>query len=163
MRPIDFVFLGVLVLALIPIIVFDLRERRIPNIFNGLLAALGLARTAMEAPHLSSIAIALGQGAATLAVLYGTAWLMRRVRPDARIGGGDIKFIAAASFWVGFSGALMVLVVASLAAVVFAVAAAPFSGGVRWRELKPFAPMLAIGMLLITVMTFMLPPGSPAS
>ncbi len=44
MAGLDFIFLGLLVLLLLPIVLIDLRESRIPNICNLALAAGGLVQ-----------------------------------------------------------------------------------------------------------------------
>ena len=86
-------------------------------------------------------------------LLAGTAWLMQRINRNARIGWGDLKFLTAASLWVGLQGALIVLILASLVALLATLAMAPWRG-VRWREMRPFGPALAVGLLAVTVTVF---------
>jgi leader peptidase (prepilin peptidase)/N-methyltransferase len=153
MNGLDFIALGVLVLLLLPITLIDLRESRIPNICNLALAAAGLCQAMIRAPELMTLAVALAQAALTFLVLAGTAWLMQRIDRNARIGWGDLKFLTAASLWVGVQGALIVLVLASILALAASLALAPWRG-VRLREMQPFGPALALGLLVVTTTLF---------
>lgn len=153
MRPLDIVFTGLLILVLIPIVATDLRERRIPNWLNLALGLLGLAHVALRSPTLPAVAGALATAIACGALLLGTVWLLSRLDPRAVFGLGDIKFLVAASFWVGLQGSVAVLIVACLASIVAALAAAPWRG-LRLRERQAFAPMLAIGLLVVSVASF---------
>lgn len=153
MAGLDFIALGLLVLLLLPIVLIDLRENRIPNLCNLALGLVGLGQALIRAPELATLAVALAQAAVTFLLLAGTAWLMQKVDRHARIGWGDLKFLTAASLWVGVQGSLIVLVVASLVALLATLAAAPWRG-VRWREMRPFGPALAVGLLAVTVTVF---------
>lgn len=153
MRPLDTVFLGLMLAVLVPIVASDLRQRRIPNTLNLTLGALGLAHTALRAPQPMAIALALGGAVITLVVLLGMRALMRLLDRRAVFGLGDVKFLVAASLWVGVQGSVAVMLVASLAAIAAALAAAPWRG-LRLREAMPFAPMLAIGLLAVSLAGF---------
>lgn len=153
MDGLDFIAIGVLLLLLLPIVLIDLRESRIPNICNLALAAGGLAQALVRSPRLDTLGIALAQAVLTFFVLAGTAWLMQRIDRNARIGWGDLKFLTAASLWVGVQGSLAVLLLASLVALLATLAMAPWRG-VKWREMRPFGPALAVGLLAVTVTVF---------
>jgi leader peptidase (prepilin peptidase)/N-methyltransferase len=153
MDGLEFIAIGVLLLLLLPIVLIDLRESRIPNICNLALAAGGLAQALVRSPRLETFGIALAQAVLTFLVLAGTAWLMQRIDRNARIGWGDLKFLTAASLWVGVQGSLVVLVLASVVALVATLALSPWRG-VQWREMRPFGPALALGLLVVTVTVF---------
>lgn len=153
MDGLEFIAIGVLLLLLLPIVLIDLRESRIPNICNLALALGGLAQALVRSPRLETLGIALAQAVLTFLVLAGTAWLMQRINRNARIGWGDLKFLTAASLWVGVQGSLMVLVLASVVALLATLAMAPWRG-VKWREMRPFGPALAVGLLAVTVTVF---------
>ncbi|WP_051248762.1 MULTISPECIES: A24 family peptidase [Inquilinus] len=153
MAGLDFIFLGLLVLLLLPIVLIDLRESRIPNVCNLALAAGGLAQALVRSPTLQTLGLSLGVAVLTFLLLAGTAWLMQKIDRHARIGWGDLKFLTAASLWVGLQGSLIVLIVASLVALLATLAMAPWRG-VRWREMRPFGPALAVGLLAVTVTVF---------
>ncbi|MGO1074262.1 prepilin peptidase [Inquilinus sp. CA228] len=149
----DFIFLGLLVLLLLPIVLIDLRESRIPNICNLALAAGGLVQALVRSPTLKTLGLSLGVAVLTFVLLAGTAWLMQKIDRHARIGWGDLKFLTAASLWVGLQGSLIVLIVASVVALLATLAMAPWRG-VKWREMRPFGPALAVGLLAVTVTVF---------
>jgi leader peptidase (prepilin peptidase)/N-methyltransferase len=153
MAGLDFIALGLLVLLLLPIVLIDLRESRIPNICNLALGACGLAQALTRSPTLQTLGFSLAAAAVTFLLLAGTAWLMQKIDRNARIGWGDLKFLTAASLWVGVQGSLIVLVLASLVALVATLALAPWRG-VKWREMRPFGPALALGLLVVTVTVF---------
>lgn len=153
MNGVDFIFLGLLVLLLLPIVLIDLRESRIPNICNLALAAGGLAQALVRSPTLKTLGLSLGIAVLTFVLLAGTAWLMQKIDRHARIGWGDLKFLTAASLWVGLQGSLIVLILASVVALVATLIMAPWRG-VKWREMRPFGPALAVGLLAVTVTVF---------
>jgi leader peptidase (prepilin peptidase)/N-methyltransferase len=153
MAGLDFIFLGLLVLLLLPIVLIDLRESRIPNICNLALAVGGLAQALVRSPTLQTLGLSLGVAVLTFALLAGTAWVMQKIDRHARIGWGDLKFLTAASLWVGLQGSLVVLILASLVALLATLAMAPWRG-VKWREMRPFGPALAVGLLAVTVTVF---------
>jgi leader peptidase (prepilin peptidase)/N-methyltransferase len=153
MAGLDFIFLGLLVLLLLPIVLIDLRESRIPNICNLALAAGGLAQALVRSPTLQTLGLSLGVAALTFLLLAGTAWVMQKIDRNARIGWGDLKFLTAASLWVGLQGSLVVLILASVVALIATLALAPWRG-VKWREMRPFGPALALGLLVVTVTVF---------
>lgn len=149
----DFIALGLLVLLLLPIVLIDLRESRIPNVWNLALGVVGLGQAVARAPELMTLAVALTQGAITFLMLGGIAWLIQKVDHNARIGWGDLKFLTAASLWVGVQGSLIVLVLACLVELVPKLALSPWRG-MKWREMRPFGPALAVGLLAVTVTVF---------
>ncbi len=149
MTPLNAIFLGLLILMMIPVVVIDLRERRIPNMINLAIALVGLVHAVWQDPRWITPAIMLGQAALVLVVLVGTTSVMRLVSPRSKIGWGDLKFLAAASLWVGLDGAVFVLLLASAGQILVAVAMAPWRG-LDLRELRPFGPMLAGGLVIVT-------------
>jgi len=153
MDGLEFIAIGILLLLLLPIVLIDLRESRIPNICNAALALGGLAQALVRSPRPETLVIALAQAVLTFVVLAGTAWLMQRIDRNARIGWGDLKFLTAASLWVGVQGSLVVLVLASVMALITTLALSPWHG-MKWREMRPFGPALALGLLVVTVTIF---------
>ncbi|WP_369058271.1 A24 family peptidase [Caulobacter sp. 73W] len=150
----DLLALGALVLALLPIVHFDLTQTRIPNLANLALAATGLGIHLITAPDWRTLAFDGGRIVGVAVVLVGIGWLVARWRPNARIGAGDIKFLMAASPWVGFVGAFYVFALASGILVVFSLtqaALAPATGD--WWRPRPFGPMLCIALVLIFLLT----------
>jgi leader peptidase (prepilin peptidase)/N-methyltransferase len=136
--------LGVLVLLLIPVVAVDLRERRIPDPCNLALAACGLAYAALRQPDALAWTLVQAGLAAGLVALAG--------RFARGLGGGDAKFMVAASLWVGLEGVALVLLLAGLALLAEAGARRALAGA-GWTQARPFGPMLA-GALLATAALF---------
>ena len=148
MTPIQIIAAGVLILILVPIIAIDIRERRIPNSLNALLAITGLAFRAIGAPSVSALLASLIPPIAILLLFLGLIATMKLLKRPGTLGLGDVKFLAAASIWVGFVGSTLVFVLASVLALAFTLARAP------WRQLDlraaiPFSPFLAASLALI--------------
>lgn len=148
MSGLEIIAAGVLVLLLMPIILFDVRERRIPNGLNAGLAVTGLAFRAVTAPSWTAWFMSLLAPFAIIAMFLSLITVMKLLRRPGTLGLGDVKFLAAASIWVGFVGTTLVFVLASLLALLFTLARAP------WRKLDlkaaiPFGPFLAVSLALI--------------
>ncbi|MDG2520736.1 A24 family peptidase [Caulobacter segnis] len=150
----DLVALGVLVITLLPIVHFDLTQTRIPNLANLALGLVGLGVHLIAAPDWRALALDAARIVGVFAVFAGTGWMVARWRPNARIGGGDIKFLMAAAPWVGFAGTFYVFALACgilLAVSVSQAAFAPATGDL-WRP-RPFGPMLCVALVLIFLLT----------
>jgi leader peptidase (prepilin peptidase)/N-methyltransferase len=148
MSAIEIIAAGLLILLLVPITLFDLRMRRIPNSLNVMLAATGLGFRLLTAPGWQAMLGSLLAPIAIIAMFLTLIGVMKLLRRRGTLGLGDVKFLAAASIWVGFVGTTLVFVFASLLALLFTLARAP------WRRLDfkaaiPFGPFLAISLALI--------------
>jgi len=64
------------------------------------------------------------------------------------MGGGDIKLMAAAGFWLGFPGVLYALFAGALAGSVFGLILI-LSGRKKRKDPIPFGPFLVLGFLLV--------------
>lgn len=148
MTPIEIVAAGTLLLLLPPVILIDLRERRIPNLLNALLAATGLAFVMFTAPSWRAVLTALAAPLAVLTMFLALIWVMKLLRRRGTLGLGDVKFLAAASIWVGFVGTTLVFVVASLLALIFTLARAPWRR-IDFKTAIPFGPFLAVSLALV--------------
>jgi leader peptidase (prepilin peptidase)/N-methyltransferase len=146
-------FLGVLILLMIPVVVIDLRERRIPNWLNLAIAASGIVHGMWHDPSWRALGLMLFQAGLVTLLLIGTTVVLRMLSRGARIGWGDLKFLAAAALWVGMDGAVIVLLLASIGQLLVALAMAPWRG-LRLREMQPFGPMLAGGLIVVAIGLF---------
>ncbi|WP_076865369.1 prepilin peptidase [Bradyrhizobium mercantei] len=138
---------GALCVLCCAVALIDLRHGIIPDGLNLAIAALGLANVVITdgtSAAFSAMAIA-----GLVGILF---WLLQRlyfaVRHVDGLGLGDVKFLAAASIWVGAIGIPTLLLIAALAALGVA-------GGLQLagREMKrqtsiPFGPFLALGLLV---------------
>jgi leader peptidase (prepilin peptidase) / N-methyltransferase len=124
----------------------DIRHGIIPDWLNLSIAGLGIVQSATNDGLLVG-AQALCEGI----IIGGVFYLLQRfylaLRKVRGLGLGDVKFIGAAGIWIGFTGIPVLLLVASLTALVTA--------GTMWltgrtmtsQTAMPFGPFLAIGLL----------------
>ncbi|HWK35009.1 A24 family peptidase, partial [Sphingomonas sp.] len=103
---------------------------------------------AISAPSWSAWLHALVPPLAVIALFLTLIAVMKWLRRPGTLGMGDVKFLAAASIWVGFVGSTGVFVVASLLALAFTVARAPWRTP-DFRAALPFSPFLAAGLALV--------------
>lgn len=124
----------------------DLRRRIIPDLLNLALLGLGLAVAAWADPDPPALVGRLAE----VALAFGLFWALRalhaRLRGRIGLGLGDVKFIAAATAWIGLVGLPLLILTASLAALA-GVLVAHLSGGRVDRATRlPFGPFLALGL-----------------
>lgn len=126
-----------LLAALIVAAVIDLRARRIPNWLTATLAIGGLAAAVTwQGALVNWWQAALG---AVVGLLVNWPLFALRIR-----GGGDVKLFAAVGTWVGPVSIIVVFVLATLVAMVVAIAQA-----VAHRRLRPVmrsTAELAVGL-----------------
>lgn len=142
---------GALGMLCCAVALIDLRHGIIPNWLNLAVAALGLANVVI-----TEDATAAFRAMASAALVGVVFFLLQRLyfalrRVDG-LGLGDVKFLAAATIWVGALAIPTLLLIAALAALGVA-------GGLQLagREMKrqtsiPFGPFLALGLLLTPVL-----------
>jgi leader peptidase (prepilin peptidase) / N-methyltransferase len=134
-----------LTLVLVVIAEIDARTRRIPDLLSlpligaGLIAAYRLPLLPIQ-HHL----IGAGVGFALFA-LVGELYF-RRTGTDG-LGLGDAKLFAAAGAWLGWQGLPMVLLIAALGGLAFAVV----RGRTDRRAALAFGPWLALGFWAVWV------------
>jgi leader peptidase (prepilin peptidase) / N-methyltransferase len=143
----DLAFAGGLVALTWRIAVIDIAEHRIPDRLNTAIAALGLARTLYRDPSLASALLAFGGAALTLVVLLAAMRVADRI-DHAAMGFGDVKFLVAASFWVGLPGSVVTFLIAGIGALLCTLATAPWRG-LDLRRSIALGPLLAIGLNLV--------------
>ena len=133
------------VLALI-----DVRRGIIPDGLNLSIAGLGLAKVVIADGALAGVETACGG-----AVIGLTFWLLRRLyfalRKVQGLGLGDVKFLAAATPWIGIAGIPMLLLIATMTALAAAGSLQLAGRGMTRQTSVPFGPFLAIGLLLTFV------------
>lgn len=131
-----------LALALFAISAIDLRRQRIPDVLSLPLLVLGLLWGAWAGDR-SWAAHAVGAvaGFGTLAI-FGEFYFRWRGREG--LGLGDAKLFGAAGAWLGWSALPMVLLIASLCGLLFAL----LTDQARSDRKLPFGPPLALGFWL---------------
>lgn len=143
---------GSLTLAALPLPItlamslIDLRRRIIPDPLNLLLLLLGVAVAIRREPDLTVLAACLVQAGAAFGLLWGLRALYAWARGRSGLGLGDVKFIGAATAWVGLAGLPLLILIASTAALA-ALALAALLGRAVTRDFRlPFGPFLALGL-----------------
>ena len=138
---------GLLCLLCAALAWIDIRHGIIPDWLNLAIAGLGLANILVIGDPSDALQ-AIGEGVAIGALF----WLLRRLyfayRNAQGLGLGDVKFLAAAGIWVGIAGLPMLLLVATLAALVCAGIVHLAGRSLTAETLLPFGPFLAAGLLL---------------
>lgn len=131
------------------IVLIDWRHRIIPDACNGLVAALGLSLAATGGA--TAAAAAALQGAAAFVALWLVRALYRAVRSVPGLGLGDVKFLGAASIWIGLAGLPTLILIACTGALAFV--AVQWWRGVRItaRHAVPFGPFLVLGFVSVVV------------
>lgn len=106
---------------LLPLALLDARHFWLPDRLSALLAVVGLllAGPLLDASLLDRWIGALAGGA----VLALIAWAYRRTRGGEGMGGGDPKLVAAIGCWIGWQALSLMLLLASLGGIVWAVIA----------------------------------------
>lgn len=105
---------------LLPLILLDARHFWLPDRLNLLLGAVGLL---FAGPLLGTTLLDRWIGAvAGGGLLALVAWAYRRSRGVEGMGGGDPKLVAAVGAWLGWQALPLMLLIASLGGIVWALA-----------------------------------------
>jgi leader peptidase (prepilin peptidase)/N-methyltransferase len=131
-----FVFSLPLTCLLLALSYVDLKSRRLPNGLTFSLGALGLLIAPLVGGPLIGHILGAGLG---LLVGLSIAGVYRGLRGQDGLGGGDVKFLAAAGAWVGLDHVFVVLLLSSVGALLFALA----TGRVSRNAALPFGPYIA--------------------
>lgn len=106
---------------LLPLALLDARHFWLPDRLNAVLAASGLLLAGpLMGTALTDRWIGAVAGGAVLALI---AWTYRRARGADGMGGGDPKLVAAIGAWLGGQALPLVLLLASLGGIVWALVA----------------------------------------
>ena len=148
---------SLLIFALAPVIVsildIDLHYKMIPDSLNLSILLTGVAALFVNALLSGSgldFLLEKGAAAAGAALLYGFGALLLRqaamfVMKREPLGMGDVKFYAAAGFWLGLNvdAAVLFMLVSGLSGIVFALAWTNRTGDAE----VPFGPSLSIAFI----------------
>ena len=147
----DQAFLGFIlpVASIVPVTVFDLKYRIIPDWLTLPLLTAGLAFSCAPqgiTPYLALAGVFCGGG-----TLWAIEWIGRHVTGKEGMGGGDIKYMAALGAFIGPIPALALLCIASITALLFSAGRA-----CRTRQFLgatlPFGPFLCAGLICTLVL-----------
>jgi leader peptidase (prepilin peptidase) / N-methyltransferase len=130
---------GWLLLALATL---DVEHFWLPDRLTGLLAVSGLAF------GLAGIGIdfqsRLIGGVSGFSVLFGIAWIYRRVRGRAGMGGGDPKLLGAIGCWMGWQALPYLLIGASALGLLAALAMLVRGQAIAANTRMPFGALMAV-------------------
>ncbi len=136
---VEFLVTAVVSTVLVIVTVIDLQHRIIPDKITLPGIVFGFAAGFyLEGWRDSLIGFFVGGG-----LFYLIAVLSR-----GGMGGGDIKFIAAAGALVGWQKVLLIIFIGALSGSVVGIALMALKGGTR-KSMIPFGPFLALGTLVV--------------
>jgi leader peptidase (prepilin peptidase)/N-methyltransferase len=148
---------AILVLAgaiLAALAITDIRSHRLPDGLNLAFALLGISFHATDAFGRSQSLAVLAAGAIAGAALLGLVrWSYRWRTGREGLGLGDVKYVAAAGFWVGVEHIALVILAGAVLTLCWVGGRLMISqAGDRWsaRDPVPFGP----GLIVSTVIVF---------
>ena len=127
----------------------DARFGIIPDSLVGALAMGGVAAVSLQDPD--AIMSRLADAAIVAIAIASFRSMFRWVRGYDGLGFGDVKFLAAATLWIGLRSLPVVLLVAVVSALASAFLLASQRYEVDGRHAIPFGPHLAVGLWLAWV------------
>lgn len=148
--PIGAALLAALTPPLVWIFAKDIADHRIPDPANLAVALLGFLRLLILDP--ARLAERSIDAALVGALLLSLRWGYRRWRGVTGLGLGDVKFLAAATFWTGLTGIAMLLLFASTTALAVLAVAALAGRRVGRSTRIPFGPFLVVGLVCALVL-----------
>jgi leader peptidase (prepilin peptidase)/N-methyltransferase len=138
-----------LVTVLAAICAIDARYGIIPDSLVAILAAGGLLQTCLAGesglPERVLEAVAVLAAAALFRASY------RWIRGFDGLGFGDVKFVAAATLWIGIYAVPVLLLIAVLSALISLVIMRAEGHDLHGRQAVSFGPHLAVGLWLTWV------------
>ena len=136
---------GLLVAILVPLVLIDLKFQILPDNLNLLLSIFGFLQSYfLEAPE--AVESLLGSFLAGL-VMFVVAKAYKKVRKLEGLGLGDVKLAAAGGLWVGWTMVGMMIFLGAFSAAVFVFMRSWKFGKIDRNERIPFGPFLAFGIL----------------
>jgi leader peptidase (prepilin peptidase) / N-methyltransferase len=127
--------------------IVDARTQTIPDWSSVALLVGGLLVSA-------TIGVVTPSSALAAAVLSGLLlWMVRAVFHALKgydgLGFGDVKFVAAASTWIGVESVAFALLVASTVALIYVLLRQIFDRSFEPNARVPFCPFLALGIICV--------------
>ena len=115
----DLYFFKYLIFASFCIIVFftDLKARIIPDLITLPLIFIGIGISLLSNSDVSFSSALIG-GSISFVVFLFTAIVFERILKKESLGGGDIKLITAIGFYLGISGVVFTVIIASVIALI---------------------------------------------
>jgi leader peptidase (prepilin peptidase) / N-methyltransferase len=125
----------------------DFRKMIIPDWLNALLAVTGAAVSVFLFKQ--DWLVVIGSAAATGLLFLTIATGYQRLRGIPGLGMGDIKFLAAASTWVGWAGVPWLLLFACMGGLGHVLLRQTAGHQVERTTRIPFGPYLSMSLLMV--------------
>ena len=129
------------------IAVIDARHGIIPDWATFALAATGLFRAAAASHPVWILSLS---AVAAFAIIFLAHELFHHCRGLSGLGMGDIKFIAAAVFWIGPTGLPNMILIATISALTFLLLRASAGFIFTPKTRIPFGPHLTVGLAYVS-------------
>lgn len=142
---------ALLALASLALALIDFRRGIIPDWLNLVVALTGLAR-ALVLDERDAVFAAAGAGLIIGGGVLALRQLYFCLRGYHGLGLGDVKLLAASAIWIGMAGIPVQLMVASVTALIAAVAMHVTGCTLTRQTALPFGPFLALGLLATLAM-----------
>jgi leader peptidase (prepilin peptidase) / N-methyltransferase len=137
---------AILLIHLIAIAWVDIKSMIIPNLLNLSLGLCGCwVRVFMLHGALLSVLL---QSVAVYILLRLISLLYLKLRGSQGLGGGDVKFLAAATCWIGIATLPWMVLFASLSGLAIAIFLHLFRKKIDVHQRLPFGPHLAVALFV---------------
>jgi leader peptidase (prepilin peptidase) / N-methyltransferase len=130
------------------IALIDARQGIIPDWATLAMAATGLVRAALASNPVWMLSLS---AAAVFAAIFLAHELFHSWRGLSGLGMGDIKFIAAAVYWIGVTGLPNMILIAAISALTFLLLRASAGFIFTPKTRIAFGPHLTVGLAYVTL------------
>jgi len=136
-----------LIAVLAPIVWIDARHLIIPNALNFLLGIFGFTRLYLQ-QGLTAIPPILLATSIVAAFLLLLRLIYFRIRGRTGLGLGDVKFLTAATLWLGPLGLPWLILFASISGLAWHIVILARNQPASWTQRIAFGPHLAVGFFI---------------
>lgn len=137
----------VLVLFMIRLGTIDARQRKLPNRILAIMFAVRTAFLAVECiaakEYWMELILSALIGMAFIGIFFFIVWVLSR----KGLGAGDVKLMAVLGYWVGFSVAIGIILIALILTVVVGLVQVARKK-MSLRDALPMGPFLAVGTIV---------------
>ena len=126
---------------------FDWKSMIIPNGLNLSIALSGVVYSFVNSP--ASVLPCLTKIVGVYAVFWFTAAVYKTLRGFVGLGGGDVKFLAAASAWIDLQTLPWLVLIACISGLFAALVMSGHGESISTTKRIAFGPYLALGLLVV--------------
>lgn len=143
----DILWTLLLIAILAPMAWIDARHLIIPDSLNLLFAISGLAHLYLQSGF-AAIPSALLAAVLVAVFFLGLRLAYSKLRGHAGLGLGDVKFLAAATLWLGALGLPWLVLFASISGLAWHIVLSARNQPASWTQRVAFGPHLAVGFVI---------------